>query len=141
MEALSEDELRELFKHDHYATDACDCTIEEARPGYARCSFEIQQKHRNQRGEVMGGALFTIGDFAIAVASNASGMAHVAVNCNIEYLTTVKASRVIAEAKADRDGRHLAFYTADITDELGTKVAKMTSVGFAIGEIPRGQEH
>lgn len=141
MEALTEDELRKLFRNDHFATVAADCIIEEAHPGYARCSFEIEQKHRNQRGEVMGGALFTLGDFAIAVASNASGMAHVAVNCNIEYLTTVKGARIIAEARADRDGRHLAFYTADITDELGTKVAKMTSVGFAVGEIPRGQEH
>lgn len=137
MPPLSEDELRRLFAEDHFASDATGCTIEEARLGYARCSLEIGQRHRNQRGEVMGGALFTLGDFAIAVASNASGTAHVAVSCSIDYMATARGTRLVAEAVSERDGRHLAFYTATIEDELGTKIARMTSVGYAMEKIER----
>lgn len=133
---LGTEELKRLFAEDHFASDACGCRIEEARPGYARASFEIERHHRNQRNEVMGGAIFTLGDFAIAVASHATGTAHVAVSCSIDFLTTVKGTRLIAEARAERDGRHLAFYSARITDELGTYVARMSSTGFAVGEIP-----
>lgn len=136
MAELGTKELRRLFAEDHFASDACGCRIEEAYPGYARVSFEVEKRHRNQRNEVMGGAIFTLGDFAIAVVSNATGTAHVAVSCTIEFLTTVKGMRLIAEAKVERDGRHLAFYTARIEDELGTYVARMSSTGFAVGEIP-----
>ena len=38
--------------------------------------------------------------------------------------------RLIATADVDREGHTLGFYTAVVTDELGTLVAKMTSVGY-----------
>ena len=56
MAELGTEELKRLFAEDHFASDACGCRIEEARPGYARVSFEIERRHRNQRNEVMGGA-------------------------------------------------------------------------------------
>ena len=43
--------------------------IEEVDDGYAKCSLEIQPHHLNAANTVMGGAIFTLADFAFAVAT------------------------------------------------------------------------
>jgi len=41
-----------------------------------------------------------------------------------------KGERLIAEAKCVKNGRTTCYYTISITDELGTKVAEVTTTGF-----------
>ena len=81
----------------------------------------------------MGGAIFTLADFALAVACNVGEEPTVAVTNTIQYYSQPKGSRLVATAEADRSGRSLGFYTIDVTDELGTKVARMTSTCFRRG--------
>lgn len=64
------DQIREKFSHDRFATEACGCRVDEARAGHAVCSLDLTPKHINEKGVPMGGAIFTLADFAIAVASN-----------------------------------------------------------------------
>lgn len=78
----------------------------------------------------MGGAIFTLADFALAIACNIGEKPTVAVCNSIEYLSVAKGSKLIATCNADKSGRSLGFYTAEVTDELGTLVAKMTATGF-----------
>ena len=63
------EDIRERFAGDRYAAHS-GIIIEEAREGYARCSMVIQPYHLNALNSVQGGALFTLGDFAFAVASS-----------------------------------------------------------------------
>ena len=79
--------------------------------------------------EVRDGSL-TLADFAIAVASNVGRVPTFSVSCNIEFLNVARGKRLIATADADRSGHTLGFYTAVVVDELGTPVARMTSVVY-----------
>ena len=124
------EELREFFAHDLWATDACGCRIVEAGRGHAVCEFDIAPHHKNARGAVMGGAIFTLADFALAVASNTGEKPTVSVANTIEYMSAAKGERLIATATADKSGRSLGFYTIDVVDELGTPVARMTATCF-----------
>lgn len=124
------DQIREKFSHDRFATDACGCRVDEARAGHAVCSLDITPKHINEKGVPMGGAIFTLADFAIAVASNLGRVPTFSVSCNIEFLNVARGKRLIATADADRSGHTLGFYTAVVVDELGTPVARMTSVVY-----------
>ena len=81
-------------------------------------------------GNVMGGAIYTLADFALAVACNVSEKPTVSVSSTIEYLSTAKGSRLIATADANKSGRALGFYTIDVTDELQTPVARMVATCF-----------
>lgn len=63
------DEVRERFSKDRFAT-VNGAVIETVDEGFARCSMELNDTHRNALGAVMGGAIFTLADFAFAVASN-----------------------------------------------------------------------
>ena len=129
-ENLSLDEVREFFAHDRFATEACGCTVLEASHGHAVCAFDIEQVHRNAQGNIMGGAIFTLADFALAVACNMGENPTVAVSNTIEFFSVAKGSRLIATADADKSGRSMGFYTVDVADDLGTKVARMTATCF-----------
>ena len=129
-ENLSLDEVREFFANDHFAMDACKCTVLEAAHGHAVCAFDIEPVHRNAQGGIMGGAIFTLADFALAVACNVGENPTVAVSNTIEYFSVAKGSCLIATADADKSGRSLGFYTVDVADDLGTHVARMTATCF-----------
>lgn len=124
------EEVRELFGNDRFATEACGCRVLEASRGHAVCAFDIAPIHLNAMGNVMGGAIFTLADFALAIACNIGEDPTVAVNNTIEYLNSTKGSTLIATCDADKSGRSLGFYTIEVKDDLDTPVAKMTATCF-----------
>ena len=63
------EEAKAYFQNDRFATDN-GAVIEEVTRDYAVCSLQLTDHHRNAMGNVMGGAVFMLGDFAFAVASN-----------------------------------------------------------------------
>ena len=124
------EEVREYFAGDRFATEACGCRVLEASKGHAVCTFDITDGHRNAQGNVMGGAIFTLADFALAVACNVGEAPTVSVTSTIEYLSTAKGTALTATCDADKGGRSLGFYTVSVVDDMGTSVAKMTTTCF-----------
>ena len=127
------EEVREFFSQDLFASKACGCEVLEASRGHGVCAFDISDGHRNAMGNVMGGAIFTLADFALAVACNMYESPTMSVASTIEYFSLAKGSRLIATADVDRSGRTLGFYTVEIADELGTRVARMTATCYRRG--------
>jgi len=73
----------------------------EARNGYAKVVMDCAGKC-NPHGFVHGGAIFSLADHAFGIASNCSGISHVAVSVNIQYIAPAKGPLVaIAERIAD----------------------------------------
>ena len=64
------EEVANHFANDKFATRAAGCTVVEARRGHAVCEMKLAEIHRNATGNVMGGAIFTLADFALAIACN-----------------------------------------------------------------------
>lgn len=121
---------KETFAKDIYATETTGIVIEEVRENYAKCSFETGERHLNAANGIMGGAIFTLADFAFAIASNTEGRLTVSMNSQINYLNPVKGTRVIAEAICVKSGKSVCLYMVDITDDLGTHVATVSATGF-----------
>ena len=124
------EEVRELFANDRFATEACGCRVVEAERGHAVCEFDVADIHLNAQGGIMGGAIFTLADFALAIACNIGENPTVAVNNDIEFMNTAKGSRLIATCDVDKSGRNLGFYTVKVADDLGTPVARMSATCF-----------
>ncbi len=127
------EEVRTLFANDRFATEACGCRVLEASRGHAVCEFDIREGHLNAQGNVMGGAIFTLADFALAIACNIGEQPTVAVSNTIDYMNMAKGKKLIATCEVDKSGRSLGFYTVTVTDELGTAVAKMNATCFRRG--------
>ena len=64
------EEASKDFAADKYATELTGAVIEETSEDYAKCSMKLEARHRNAYGGIMGGAIYTLADFAFAVASN-----------------------------------------------------------------------
>ena len=80
----------------------------------------------------MGGAIFTLADFAFAVAANWNQNPPVSLEASISFLGKAKGECLIAEAKRIKQGKRTCYYAIEVRDELQNQVAYMTSNGFAV---------
>ena len=122
-------EAKKFFENDYFAMN-CGIQIDEVSEGEAICSFEIQESHRNAGGAVQGGAIFTLADFAFAVAANSKGRLTVSLENQIAFMHVAKGKKLIATAKEVSSTRSVCFYDVYVEDEIGNKVAKMSVVGY-----------
>ena len=120
------EEIREIFKEDRFATEAAGAVIDAADVRYARCRLKLEKVHRNAAGIVMGGAIFTLADFCMAVAANGyrENCDTVSIDGSILYMKPTKGSWLIAEAKCIKPGRSLNYYEVMVKDDLDTEVAR-----------------
>ena len=121
--------LQEMYKKDRFATNA-GCKIVEATSDKVVCEMPISDGLLNALGTVMGGAIFTLADFTFAVASNLSGVASVAIESNIRFYSATKGTKLVATCTTDKEGRSLGYYTVEINDDLGKKIAGYTAIAY-----------
>lgn len=120
---------RTHFSADQYAALA-GVEIVEAGKGYCKTRLAIEDKHMNAANVVQGGAIFTLADFAFAVASNSHGQLALAVNVNISFLQAVSSGTLYAEAKEVAEPGRLGAYDVLVTDEAGEIVARFNGMVY-----------
>ncbi len=113
----------------------------EVRPGWAKASMNIEPYHFNGARTVHGGALFTLADFAFAVASNSHGSLAMGINVSISYIKAVSGGTLFAEASEQARNPRLASYSVQITDEGKAVVAIFQGMVYRKNEsiIPDGE--
>ncbi len=124
------EEMEAFFSQDHYATEATGCRVVEGWKGHGVAEMDIQTIHQNAQGNVMGGAIFTLADFALAIASNIGQDPTVNLSSSIEYIKATRGTKLIATADCVKDGRRIAFYDVVITDDTDALIAKVSIVGY-----------
>lgn len=122
------------FSADLFATQTTGVEILEASAGHAKCMLRLKPNHMNCLGVPMGGAIFTLADYAYAIASNFDQRPAISTSGQITYLSQAKGDILYAEANAIRSGRSTNFFKIEISDNLGNDVAYMTMNGFVLPE-------
>ena len=125
---------RAIFDRTTFATQQAGCVLEAVAAGYAKCSMALGPEHMNPLGVPMGGAVFTLADFAFGVASNFDRDVFVSSAAEIHFLASAKGKTLYAEASQIRSGRRTCLFAVTVTDELGTNVAYVTISGMKIRE-------
>ena len=125
------DEAREFFYDDVFARKS-GVVIDELSDYGSVCSMDITDDHKNAAGAVMGGAIFTLADFACAVAANNIHKITVIQNVSINFLSSSRGSRLIARAECKKDGKMSCVYNVNVTDDLGCDIAQYTATGFKL---------
>lgn len=121
---------KEIFKNDLYATETTGIKIEDVKNHYAKCSLNIEKKHLNAGGNVMGGAIFTLADFTFAIAANTEIFPTVSISSNINFINSLKGKSLIAEAKCIKSGKSTCHFTVEVKDDIGTDIANVSITGF-----------
>ena len=127
---LSEKELITHFKKDKFITFI---GIEplEAKKGYGRAKLDIVKDHLNSVDVCQGGAIFTLADFAFAIASNSHGKVALGINTNMSFVKAVKEGDTLyAEAKEDSLGHKIAVYNVRVTNQDNEVVALFQGMGY-----------
>ncbi|MDR1492652.1 MAG: hotdog fold thioesterase [Planctomycetaceae bacterium] len=97
---------------------------EVVRPGYGKASLVVTEHHLNGVDIVQGGALFTLADYAFALACNSYENVAVGIESNISF---VKPSRVgdtlYAEAEEISRSKSLGSYLVRIVNAKGELIA------------------
>ena len=104
--------------------------ILEASPGYALVKMNIEDTHKNGINIVQGGAIFTLADYAFAIASNADGSTTVGINASISYFKAPQGTFIRAEAREESKNKKICGYKVEIKDEDGTLIASFSGLGY-----------
>lgn len=128
------DDLKKRFQDDRYATRLTGAEIREAEPGRAVCGLALRPDHMNANNAPMGGAVFTLADFAFAVAANGfADRVTVSQHVSVTFLSPAKGRELLAEARCLKAGRTTCLYQVDVRDDKGTYVAHAEFNGFTLG--------
>lgn len=125
------DEAKEFFYQDKFAT-GMGATLDELGEDSCICSLNLTDDHKNAYGAVMGGVIFSLADFAFAVASNQIHKPTVGQQVSINYLSAPKGSKLIASAKTRKSGRTTSVIIVDVSDDTGRDVAQFVGTGFKL---------
>lgn len=131
------DQIRACFSGDRFATETTGITIETAEPSHAVCVLPLRPELLNANGVPMGGAIFTLADFAFAVAANGHSTAvTVSQHASITFLAPARGQTLIAEAICIKAGRRTCLYQVEVKDDAGTYVAHVAVNGFTVDTPP-----
>ncbi|MEI6306682.1 MAG: PaaI family thioesterase [Deltaproteobacteria bacterium] len=92
-------------------------------PGWAKASMKIEPYHYNGAKTVHGGAIFTLADFAFAVASNSHGTLAMGINTSVSFIKAATHGTLYAEANEQARNPKLASYSVLVTDNVNDVVA------------------
>lgn len=125
------EEIEEFFKKDTFAYKQADCRITESYVGHGVAEMVLDPaKHFNAQGFVMGGAVFTLADYAFAAATMPGVVDAVSLVSTIEFMKSPKGKKLIARCNIDRGGNHVGFYTTDVFDDEDVHVARVVTTCY-----------
>lgn len=127
---------QQFFAKDKFATQVTGVKIEEVTEEMVTCSLKVTEHHKNAAGMVMGGVLFTLADFAFAVAANMEVVEHsdggnlwVSLESNIHYLSVMKGDTLLATTECVKKGRTTCLYLIKITDNTERLICTVSTTG------------
>ena len=131
------EEAKRIFKADRYAIELIGIEIVKVGEHESVCTMAVDGRHRTARGAVMGGAIYTLADFAAAVAANSdcqegSELRWVSLDATVHYLSPALGDNLTAQSIALKHGRSTALYQTVVTCQ-GRKVAVVETTMVNVG--------
>lgn len=125
--------IKRHFVEDHFAATT-GIRVLELQRGYARAALTVEDRHLNSAGILQGGAIFTLADFAFAMACNSGGRLAVAINTNLSFLKATRSGTLIAEATEVARSRKISTCTVRVLDEAEELVALFQGTAYITSE-------
>ena len=116
-------DMKQFFSTEDLFARHAGIELLEVGSGWAKASMNIEPYHFNGAKTVHGGAIFTLADFAFAVASNSHGTLAMGINTSVSFVKAATRGTLYAEARELTRNRKLASYSVMITDDVNDIVA------------------
>ena len=125
------EEAKAFFVNDRFATENY-MALEALTEDSAVCTMDINGRHMNAEGHLMGGAILALADFTFAAASNKAHRPSVAQQVSLNFLNASKGKKLVSTAVCVKSGRTSCVYVIHIKDDLGKDVAQAMFTGFKL---------
>lgn len=116
-------EIKQFFATEDKFARHSGIELLDVTPGWAKASMTIEPYHFNGAKTVHGGAIFTLADFAFAVASNSHGSMAMGINTSVAFVKAATKGTLYAEATEQSLNAKLATYLVNVTDDDNAVVA------------------
>jgi acyl-CoA thioesterase len=123
------EDIQRCFKNDRFAARS-DIELLAVSPGRARAKMTLHPHHLNSVKTVQGGAIFTLADFAFAVAANSHGTVAVAINATITFMKAAQSGTLWAEAREVSKNFKIGSYVVEVKDDRGDLVAQFQGLAY-----------
>jgi acyl-CoA thioesterase len=123
------DTIKQHLENDRFAS-ANGMRLVEIRPGFAKTSLLVENRHFNSMGIVQGGAIFTLAAFAFEAVLNSSTQIAVGINTSISFFKPTQSGTLYAEATEISRSRRLAVCTVNVTNDAGELVALFQGTAY-----------
>ena len=112
-----------------------DLKLIDVQEGYAKVGMAFTEDMENIFGMAHGGALFALIDESFEVASNSHGTMAVALNMNINYISSpAPGSYLTAEAKEFNKTKKTASYDIRVTDGQSNLIAACQALVYRMNK-------
>jgi len=132
--------LESVFETDDYVNEL-GAKLVEWEGGRAVFRLAPDRRHHNFVGSVHGGALFSLADAALGVASNSWGRICVALTIEAQFLSAPADEVLIATAVERSRTRRTGAYAIDVVSEAdGALRATFQAMAFRTGRWHLGED-
>ncbi len=123
------DVIKEFSENDKFAKQI-GIELVEVSKGHAKAKMKIKDTHLNAVNTVHGGAIFSLADYAFAIAANTHGIISVALNVNISFLKAVSEGTLFAEAEEVSINPKIATYNIRVLNEHNELIATFQGMAY-----------
>lgn len=97
--------------------------IMELKKGYCKGRMKNSTKLQNPYGTMHGGSLYSLADTVAGTAASSYGHYVTTVSGNMNFLLPAEDTEYLyCETNVVRQGKHLAVYDVELTDDHGTRL-------------------
>jgi acyl-CoA thioesterase len=125
--------LAEHLKNDRFAEHI---GIERifCKDGYWTAQLTVAEKHLNGLGVAQGGVIFTLADYAFAIASNTDGRTSTGLQTNLVFISPAQPGDILqAHIREISRRKTISVYEIEIrTTQTDQLIALFTGTGFRI---------
>ncbi len=123
--------LKEFFENNDQLAKNNGMSIIEIDDGFAVTSMQIKYEHLNGANVAHGGIIFSLADYAFAIASNSHGTLALGINTSISFLNAAFENEILTATAKEVDKNHkLASYIITVTNQEEKTIAVMQGMVY-----------
>ncbi len=123
-------------KHQDRVAQLLGMEVLEVGPGRSKVRLKISEKLYNAADMVHGGVLFTVADYAFALAANSGEDIGIAISATMHYVHPAKQGFLYAECHEVTRNRRMGSFEAKVTDDEGKTMATFQGLAYFKSPVP-----
>jgi len=127
-------DIPDYMENDRFA-ELTGIELHKDREGQPVASLKVEEKHLNGLKTAQGGCIFTLADYAFALASNTEGRMSVALNLSVHFLNAARLGDTLtARTREISRKRLVSVYEITVVNQDDVNIATFVATAYKVGD-------